>query len=238
MGLGIVYYDIYDLKKFKIGDIDNFIDIGAHTGIVSVMARILMPDARILAFEPCKETFDKHLTKELKKWRIEGYNIALGNGTPMCFDKRRRSQSYRFYIDNDEERQFWPKDYEYTIESKTLSDIFKDYNISIDSSYIIKMDCEGGERFLVREGQRKEALDLIRGSVQTMIEIHFGFGGTKEQWNFFLKELQETHQLRIVMRKNRGTKKVEYISCTELTYSKGHAVIELINKEWFGKNKK
>jgi len=233
----IIRYDCYDLRKFKIGQINNFIDIGANKGTTSLMAKILMPDARIIAFEPCKETYSNYLVNNVSMWGIECHNTALGDGTSLCFVPGRHSGVHRFCVDNIKEKKWWPPNYKYTIESKTINNLFKNHNISINSSYILKIDCEGGERFLLQKEQKKDSLNIIRNSVQTMIEIHFGFGGNTEQWNSYFNEIKNTHDIKIGVWKDKKTpdRRYEYVPCNSLP-NKGFKQFELINKKWFQKN--
>ena len=228
-------YDCYDLRKFKSMDINCFIDIGANIGSTTLMAKILNPISRIIVLEPSKKSFGD-LENMLIYWRgsgIEKYNVALGNGEKMYFYEERGERGGRSKFYSKEEKVECPKD-TYLIESKTLEQIFIDYKIDVNESYIIKIDCEGGERFLIQSEFEEESLAYIRGSVQTMIEIHFGLGGTKEQWNSFINKLKSTHELRIGGWKDKKTEYRRYVyDCyEEIPYDRGHVQIELVNKEW------
>lgn len=224
-------YDCYDLRKFDPEDIGLFLDIGANVGTTAIMARILNPRARIIALEPCKETFDI-LHRNMFYWQTECYNVAYGSGTPMCFVPQRSTGTHRFVTDSDEEKQWW-KD-TYTVESKTLTQMFEEYKISTKDNYIIKMDCEGGERFLLEE---KKAWGLIRGSVQTIFELHLSFGGTSQQWNGWFKQFRDTHELCMGQWIDKETPKCRYVyvPCEGLSSSRGRHQIGLIDKEWVRK---
>ncbi len=197
------------------------------------MAKIFNPYSRVISIEPCQETF-KLMKQGLSWWwsrKIEYYNIALGNGKSMCFHNKKNRGMNRFY--SEEEKKWWPKN-SYTIDSKTLKQIFIDYNIDTNKPYIIKIDCEGGERFLIHSDFEEESLEYIRNSVQTIIEIHFGLGGTIEQWNFFINKLKNTHELRIGGWRDKKTiyRRYVYDPYNEIPYNRGHLQIELVNKEW------
>jgi len=222
-------YDCYDLRKFKPGDIDVFIDIGANVGSTSLQAKVLNPTARIISFEPDKEIF-KWL-KNIEIWGLECHNIALGNGSPMCCHIRGGSGEHRFY--SDDEKDWWPED-SYTIESKTTKQIFEDYDVSLDKNYIIKIDCEGGERFWLQN--QEEAIKYVSNSVQTMMELHMGIGGKMEQWNEFFKQLRDTHELRLGGWKYKNTPKRrwEFTTCDEIAIKKGYVSVELVNRDWVG----
>ncbi len=224
-------YDSYDLRKFQPGDISTFIDIGACIGHITIMAKILNPTARIIAFEPYIETFNV-LARNMRSWRREGiecHNIALGDGTGLCFIKGSHKGVHRFCT--IDEKEFWPDD-PIIVQSKTLANIFKDYKISTSEPYIIKIDCEGGERFLL---QQEDDLEIIRGSVQTAMEIHLDFGGTGEQWKECLNTFKDSHELRIRKWEGRENSwRSRYIPCAEFPFIKGRREIELVNRDWIG----
>ena len=89
----------------------------------------------------------------------------------------------------------------------SLSSIFNNNNISRESRYYVKMDCEGGERFLLDD---KESIDIIKGSQGSGIEVHFPptKNGRKDAyerfksfptWEFYNKwmsdNFQDTHNI-------------------------------------------
>lgn len=185
MAGNIWYYDSYDLRKYIPGSIDYFLDIGGCVGTTGVLFKALVPQAKVISIEPCKEDFDT-MSKVAGFWGVRCYQLALGDGKPMWFG-RRHIGSHRFYT--EAEKQWWPKD-GYFVESKTFCQLFKDFGIK--GRYIIKVDVEGGERFLLRE---KGAIDIVRGAVQFNMEYHRGFGGPKEEWKKWFANFADTHML-------------------------------------------
>ena len=117
----ILRYDCYDLRKFKVGDIHTFLDIGANIGTTSLMAQILNPTARVIALEPVKETFEvlRRNLEHVSHPKIECYNIALGDGKPMCFHRRKYNGMHRFYSEKEKELGWWDQHGEYLMDSKT-----------------------------------------------------------------------------------------------------------------------
>jgi len=225
----IHYYDTYDLRKFlKISPycIDGLIDIGANVGSVSILGRMLFPDARVVGLEPCKETYNI-LERNMRYWRIETYNVAIGDGKPMCFIRRGGSGYHRFI--REDEDQWMPEKPEYFTESLSLRQIFDTYKLNDLKSYIIKIDTEGGERHLFN----KESMDIIKGCVQFMAELHSPFGGTVDEWNEWANEFKDTHELRLGMWKDKGTsyRRSIYVPIDEIPRY-GTAEIMLVNKEW------
>ncbi len=237
-------YDCYDLRKFRPLDIDYFIDIGANFGSTSLQAKVLNSKARVISLEPTIKTFNI-LANNMKQWRntgIECYNVSLGDGNEMCVHERYGDGgNNRCYSNN--EKHWWPGDsymlrgeelHQYMVESKTLEQIFLDYSVDENKNYIIKCDCEGGERFLIQSEFEEQSLKYIRGSVQTMFELHYPFGGTFDEWNIFIEKLKDTHELRIGGWKDKKTpyKRYEYNCCDSILAKEGKIQIELISKEW------
>jgi len=194
MGGKIHKYDTYDLRKWGPYDVATFVDIGANCGTVSIMARILFPDARIIAIEPCRETFS-HLQFYMN-WGVECYNFAMGDGTELSFQKGSHSGLNQF---SSSEEASYSKGL-YRVPSQTLPNIFKAFNVV--PPYILKIDCEGGERFLLNDPACK---DVVRGSLQTCMELHKYPGVTSQQWRDWLKDI-ETHQLLLPKWEKHGDK--------------------------------
>ena len=190
MGGKVYKYDGYDLRKFYIMDAELFVDIGAHTGSVSMMARFLFPFAWIVAFEPCRENF-KWL-RELERWNVWCVNVALGPGTPMAISPsgKKHSGEHKFMAQGEE----WWRDDTYTVDSMTLPAMFGMIRDArrLGKTYMVKVDCEGGERFLLDD---EESFGIMAGSVHFMMEIHPGFGGTADQWNAVVDRMRATHSI-------------------------------------------
>lgn len=92
------------------------------------------------------------------------------------------------------------------IQSITLVDIFRKFDISLDSKFFIKMDCEGGERFAFVD----ENIDIFKHATQIAMEIHcanrHGYNRINpETCKNYLAQLQKTHN--IIYTGRRGTMK-------------------------------
>lgn len=217
-------YDCYDLRKFNIKEIKTFLDIGCEKGTVSVMARILFPFARIVGIEPCIDSYN--LLKQVLKYKnIKLYNIALGDGTPLYFKRGRFSGVHRFLT--KEEGKVLNQKLDYRVKTKSLSNIFKAFKINAEESFILKVDCEGGERYILKD---KESIDYIRKSTQTIMELHQPFGGNYEEWNEFFYKLKDTHQLLVGSWKvEKGVLKYIYTPIEKMTRNACYQ-IELLRK--------
>lgn len=194
--------DHYSLRKYSPLDIDYFLDIGACTGTTSVFFKSIDPFAKVIAIEPCRNNFTS-LCAAAVPWDVKCYNLAFGNGEKLCYDPRRTLYSHRFYTEG--EKKWWPKKPEYFIDSMSLSGLFNKFGIK--GRYIIKMDSEGGERFLLGNNP---AIEIIRNSIQLNIELHKGFGGTIEQWSEWFDLFKDTHMFSMRTKRKSGPKK-EYI---------------------------
>ena len=235
-------YDCYDLRKFKPGEIDFFLDIGANVGTVSLQAKVLLPKAKVISLEPARDTFEI-LERNMQQWKSTGiklYNVALGDGSLMSFHRKGKAGSgmNRFY--NQDEKDKWRKNYEYEIESKTIKQIFEDYKIDVEKKYIIKIDCEGGERHLLQ--QEKDFTYYVKNSVQVMMEIHRGLGGGEsyDGWNEWFKKIKDTHTLKLGTWIDKHTSKQKYVyvpieKLSGESLEKRWVSIELVNKKWGNK---
>jgi FkbM family methyltransferase len=232
-------YDCYDLRKFDPYEIDYFLDIGANVGTVTLQAKVLNPKATVIGIEPAKDTF-KILKENIRQWENTGiklYNVALGDGDPLFFHRKGGAGCGMNKFFNSLENKKWDDKRGYTIESKTIKQIFEDYKIDTKKSYIIKIDCEGGERFLLQ--QQEDFNYYVRNSVQVMMEIHRGLGGgnSYDQWNEWFKEVKDTHELKIGKWVDKHTPKAKYTyapidSISGEDLDRRWVSIELINRKW------
>jgi FkbM family methyltransferase len=149
--------DGYDLKLCKGADV--IIDVGANIGFFSVYARMHFPQARIIAIEPEKINYG-YLVQNVQGLGVETYQIALGDNNKFYLDQGKNSET--MFTGNVNSQ--------YCVDSTSLSALFAKCAINLNQKYFIKIDCEGGERFLMSDSQ---AVDIISKSVQTSMEVHF-----------------------------------------------------------------
>jgi len=173
----------YGIEKFKVGEVSTFIDIGACGGTISLNALQILAPERIISLEPCKETFEILLnTNKNTGNAFECYNVCYGSGESLYYIYKRAKGMRRFLthseINWDRAKKFFARHPTYLIESKSLNQMFEDYNIDADKPYIIKIDCEGCERFLL---ENVDDVIYIRNSLLFTGELHFfnfDFNGT------------------------------------------------------------
>ena len=86
MVLRELYEDIYGLKDLRLSRGDIVIDVGAHVGAVSIFLGKRFPDVRILAYEPCRDTFGvlQDNVRRNNVTNVESFNLAIsGNGSGL-----------------------------------------------------------------------------------------------------------------------------------------------------------
>jgi FkbM family methyltransferase len=150
----IVRDDGYGLKKIAAThQFDVILDIGANIGYFSVLAREAFPTARIIAVEPTPQTFD-WLVKNVTDLQIECRQCGIGDGTPA------RLHEVENHVGNYTDKTGTGPE----IETKVLRDLLP----SDAHRWMIKMDCEGCERYLLEEGN----VEVLRGATYVCVEIH------------------------------------------------------------------
>jgi len=167
----IIKDDIYKVRKYPQDYFDFIVDIGANIGVFSIMMRMLHPHAKIYAFEPAIETFE-YLKKNTNMLEIDLYQIALGNGNKLYFKDREQHLLCTKFIEA-------PSEQTYEVESLTLPNIFSKLKLDTNKRYLLKIDCEGGEKYLVNDELSES---IIQKSIQTSLEIHFKSPSTEEDF--------------------------------------------------------
>lgn len=157
----IIWQDMLCVRKYQEGTFDFIFDIGAHIGVFSTFMRMRHPDAKMIAVEPCKETRG-YLCQNLNGLVVQVDERALGNGRPLYFFPRGRSYSHRF-VEHPTEH--------YQVQSVKLVDLFNEFGCQLSNSYLLKIDCEGGEKYIVGDWESEE---VLANANHISIEVHFG----------------------------------------------------------------
>jgi hypothetical protein len=164
--------------------------------------------------------------KWFQPWGVECHNMALGDGTPLRFNQSRSGSGYN-YFSHSKDRQY---EYgSYTVPSKTLSSIMEDFKVQ--PPYILKIDCEGGERFMLTDPGSK---DIVRNSLQVVMELHRS-GGPFETWMEFFKSI-DTHDTFILTKEDDpdlpGHKHYVYNRCPpDQIQPRQYLNVQLLRKE-------
>lgn len=156
---GIVAYDHYRVKQYPENYFDFIFDIGANVGVFSVFMKMLHPFSTIVSLEPSVDNFNV-LRQNTRGLGIHTLNVALGNGKKLHFFSTGHSIDDRFTEEGDG----------YAVDSITLVDLLNLYNCSDQKKYLIKSDCEGGEKYLLGN---PEIARRLKTADQISLEIHF-----------------------------------------------------------------
>ena len=149
-----LYDDIYGLRKLDLKPNEIVIDVGANIGSVSIFLAKKYPNQKILAFEPCKKTFQK-LLKNLETnfvTNVEAFNYAVsGDGRDLTLLNSPTDSGMANAFLSTELKKRAIRDYGFTAEvvpSKTLDQIFLENKIQECS--FLKLDCEGAEFEIIK----------------------------------------------------------------------------------------
>jgi len=153
----IVAKDVYGVKDWKEGSFDVIFDIGANIGFFSVFMAMRHSWSKIVALEPCIEVCN-YLKQNVNMLNVVIEEKALGDGIPLQLKARGHLLDAMFVEKGDG----------YKVESISLKNLFDKY---CDSStrYFIKLNCEGGEKYLMN----KESELILQNASQVSMQIHF-----------------------------------------------------------------
>lgn len=196
MGSNIWRYDHYDLRRFKQGDVKSFLDIGGNKGIATLTAWSAWADSdtKVAYIEPHPDTYSKGL-----EWMgafpiltgVSTHCFALGDGSPLHFLGGDHSGLYRFGRNQGA--------HGLKVPSYTLPNILRNLKVSADD-LIIKMDCEGGERFVMFD---EESLAILYKTIHFAMEIHYDFNITPASFILFCRRMAKTHVVRRVIQRSK-----------------------------------
>jgi len=122
---------------------DSIVDIGANTGIFSLVAGAINPKASIFAFEPVKRTYDKlKYNVELNRFNIKCFDKAISNydGRGIIYDSLKSN-----ILSVTVNRNLYPDNNFYPVEIETIQlDTFIS-NENLTKIDLIKIDVETHE---------------------------------------------------------------------------------------------
>jgi FkbM family methyltransferase len=157
----IVVKDVYGVKKYRSDYFDVIFDIGANIGFFSIYMRMKHPYTRIVAVEPNIEVCN-YLRQNINMLNIELEEKALGSGERFFLLSRGHILDSMFVPECEGDS--------YSVESISLVSLFEKYNCKLSDRYLIKFNCEGGEKYIV--GDRKSE-EVLTNAQHIGIQIHF-----------------------------------------------------------------
>lgn len=182
----IVTLDTYKLRSLRFQP-DVIFDIGANVGVFTTYARILFPDARIVAIEPHYANF-RQLCDNVPPSNVVFLNQALGLGSMWRYPDIRNTDDLQTttaetYISSGSGYQLPDIQGHPLVESPIrgvmLDSLFAEFTRP-DQRVIVKIDCEGAENVLFCHPPSIEALC---GADFVTMELH-PYWATREvgQW--------------------------------------------------------
>jgi FkbM family methyltransferase len=198
-------------------DADHIVDVGANTGVYSLIAGCVNPHAQIYAFEPVTRVYDRLQNNiHLNRYKVNANCIALSNknGDAIIYDIPDMEHIYSVTVNKNMFTAGTPV-IETTIQTKTLDSIILEQNIpKID---LIKIDVETHEPEVL-EGYM---MNLKKHMPSVIIEVLTDDVGKKVE--SYIKDLP---YLYYNIDENAGLKRVKnivksdyynYLLCTEET---------------------
>ena len=131
---------------------DFIIDIGANTGIYSLLAQATNPRAKVLAFEPIKRVRKKLKANILlNKFPIETSNFAISDrdGTQLICDDLSIEHPYSTTLNKNFAEEIFSTINTYEIETRTLEGLMLKYSVE-NSIVLIKVDVEQHESYAIK----------------------------------------------------------------------------------------
>jgi len=182
--------------------INTILDIGANTGQFAITMSLMLPDAKIYAFEPILDCF-----QELKK-RMENFknctaiNVGVGDmNTESEFEYNAFSPSSSFLKMTNQHKEIYP----FTAESKTIIlklttlDSFVE-NLTITEPLLVKIDVQGYEEKVLCGGEKtikRAKLVIVENSFETLYEGQPSFNDIYNilvSWGFtYLGNIGQSH---------------------------------------------
>jgi|WetSurSiteA1Bulk_404760.scaffolds.fasta_scaffold07640_2 FkbM family methyltransferase len=143
------------LDKFNIGTV---IDVGSYRGSLIEVSQLLIPKAKIFAFEPIPESFTYIKKKYAKHKNIIVENVAIGNKRkPITFYKNSylpgsSSLKVQAKLLNKYNIEQMKKYSRITLREETLDNYFS--KIKLAKNVMLKIDTQGTEYYVLK-GARK-----------------------------------------------------------------------------------
>ena len=142
-------YKVKEYIQKHMSNYDVYMDIGACIGDYSVW--LSKQGLQCYAFEPSPDNykcFSKNIDLNNAQDKIKAFNYGLGNSPEkLLFKSHPTNKGYtgQFLVIDGAVEQ--------TVEVKTLDQVVFEEKIDVDQSFILKLDVEGMEQFVVEGGK-------------------------------------------------------------------------------------
>jgi len=176
--------DQYGLKGIPQDSVEGFLDIGANSGFVAILARFLHPEMKIVSVEPHPRVY-ADMVENVRNLEIKTMQLALGSGVPFYLYKERKMDLCNHFGPDT-----GPAGQSVKVDSASLDEIVRRSGVR-EESLGIKIDAEGAERHLLGHGPSEK---IIQGSAFFTGEFHAdGELEVKDYFSWVLDILQSTH---------------------------------------------
>jgi FkbM family methyltransferase len=145
------YYRQIENSKYnwiKKNNIKTIIDIGANIGSFTVFIHKILPDAKIYAFEPLKDCYEKLKLNEKNIKTLKTFNLALGDKKEEKYINRSNFAPSSSILDMEEtHKNAFPYTATTTMERiqiETLDHILGNENL--ENEILVKIDVQGYEK--------------------------------------------------------------------------------------------
>ena len=174
---------VYGLKGVHVGEflklnspwikqagIKTIIDVGAHAGEFASAVRAILPDARIYAFEPLPDCYDKLQKKFAHLDSFRAFNVAIGDkcGQVTFWRSSFSKASSALPMAKLHQQAFpWSARMDpLTVQMKTLDDYLGE--LEIKPKVLLKLDVQGYENRVLRGG-----VQILKWVDYLLVEVSF-----------------------------------------------------------------
>ena len=151
---GLVINDVFGFRQHIGKNVNHVLDIGANIGLFSMASFAYWPKSNINSFEPCKDTFEclRNNTDLFNRvGSIRCHNAGFGSDGYVSGSYDSSHHRLANIATPQEKKQLD------SVPSYSLPHIFDKFSIS--GEYVIKMDCEGAEKYLL-DNNKDYTLDI------------------------------------------------------------------------------
>lgn len=158
------------LSHLKNLSIKTILDIGANVGQFAEEVRGVLPDAKIISFEPVKDCYNKLTSSFSSDKNFKAYNIAIGSeNSSIDMNKSSYTPSSSLLPMNNIHKELFPHTKDQThekVQVKRLDDILKVQDLEKD--ILIKIDVQGYEDKVIDGGT-----NIFQAAKIALIETSF-----------------------------------------------------------------
>ena len=175
-------YTILAIRRLPMTTVSTIVDLGAHVGMFSLLARFLHPRAEIFAVEPNPDNYEM-LNRNVQFLDIHTINCAIGIQGNMYFhSKQKKSTTSKYTAEINDD----------PVTSYTLPGFFDQYPHIGRNGLYIKVDIEAAECYFYKDSK---VADLLRSCVGADFDLHMNVEKLNAYCDWLREELEDTHDI-------------------------------------------